>query len=58
MYYSLSGAFGGLAGPLHGLANQESLKWILEIMEKYGGTPSIEQIKKIVAEIINSGKVR
>jgi citrate synthase len=57
MYYSLSGAFGGLAGPLHGLANQESLKWILEIMEKYGGTPSIEQIKKIVAEIISSGKV-
>ena len=38
MYYSLSGAFNGLAGPLHGLANQESLKWILEIMEKYGGT--------------------
>ena len=57
MYYSLSGAFGGLAGPLHGLANQESLKWILEIMEKYGGTPSIEQIKKIVAVIISSGKV-
>jgi citrate synthase len=57
MYYSLSGAFDGLAGPLHGLANQESLKWILEIMEKYGGTPSIEHIKKIVSETISSGKV-
>jgi citrate synthase len=57
MYYSLSGAFDGLAGPLHGLANQESLKWILEIMEKYGGTPSTKQIEKIVAETISSGKV-
>ena len=26
LYYSLSGGFNGLAGPLHGLANQESLK--------------------------------
>jgi citrate synthase len=57
MYYSLSGAFNGLAGPLHGLANQESLKWILEIMEKYGGTPSTEQIKEIVADTISLGKV-
>jgi citrate synthase len=57
MYYSLSGAFNGLAGPLHGLANQESLKWILEIMAKYGGTPSTEQIKEIVAETIRMGKV-
>jgi citrate synthase len=57
MYYSLSGAFNGLAGPLHGLANQESLKWILGIMEKFGGTPSTEQIKEIVAETIGLGKV-
>ena len=26
LYYSLSGGFNGLAGPLHGLANQESSK--------------------------------
>jgi citrate synthase len=57
MYYSLSGAFNGLAGPLHGLANQESLKWILEIMSKFGGTPSTGQIKEIVADTISLGKV-
>jgi len=57
LYYSLSGGFNGLAGPLHGLANQESLKWILEIIEKYGGTPSHEEIKEIVWETLNSGKV-
>jgi citrate synthase len=28
MYYSLSGGLNGLAGPLHGLANQECLGWV------------------------------
>ena len=57
LYYSLSGGFNGLAGPLHGLANQESLKWILEIMEKYNGTPSKEQVVEIVWDTLNAGKV-
>jgi citrate synthase len=57
LYYSLSGGFNGLAGPLHGLANQESLKWILEVMERYGGTPSEEQLKELVWETIKAGKV-
>ncbi|MCX7879976.1 MAG: citrate (Si)-synthase, partial [Ignavibacteria bacterium] len=29
LYYALSGGLNGLAGPLHGLANQECLGWIL-----------------------------
>ena len=57
LYYSLSGGFNGLAGPLHGLANQESLKWILEIIEKYGGAPTHEQLKEITWDTLNSGKV-
>ncbi len=57
LYYSLSGGFNGLAGPLHGLANQECLKWILEIMEKYGETPSIDQLKNIVWDTLKAGKV-
>ena len=57
LYYSLSGGFNGLAGPLHGLANQESLKWILETIEKFGGTPTHEQLKEIVWGTLNSGKV-
>jgi citrate synthase len=57
LYYSLSGGFNGLAGPLHGLANQESLKWILELMNKYNGTPSEEQLRDFVRETLNSGKV-
>ena len=31
VFYSTSGAFGALAGPLHGLANQETLNFVLEI---------------------------
>lgn len=57
VYYSLSGGFNGLAGPLHGLANQECLKFILETMEKFGGTPTKEQAEKQVKETLDSGKV-
>jgi len=57
VYYSISGGFNGLAGPLHGLANQESLKWILETMEKFAGVPTKEQLVKIVWDTLNAGKV-
>ncbi len=57
LYYSLSGGFNGLAGPLHGLANQESLKWILDLMNKYNGTPSEEQLRDFIHQTLNSGKV-
>jgi citrate synthase len=57
LYYSISGGLNGLAGPLHGLANQESLKWILEIMDRFGGTPSEEQIRELFHETLKAGKV-
>lgn len=57
LYYSLSGGFNGLAGPLHGLANQEALKWILELMEIFNGSPTREQIKELVWQTLDSGKV-
>lgn len=57
LYYSLSGGFNGLAGPLHGLANQEALKWILALMEKYNGAPEKEQIRELVWETLDAGKV-
>ena len=39
LYYSLSAGLNGLAGPLHGLANQECLAWVLETNKKFGGAP-------------------
>jgi citrate synthase len=56
-YYSLSGAMDGLAGPLHGLANQEVLRWIMDLMKDLGGVPSIDQLKKYIWDTLNGGKV-
>ncbi|MBI5538462.1 MAG: citrate (Si)-synthase [Bacteroidia bacterium] len=57
LYYSLSGGLNGLAGPLHGLANQECLGWILETMEKFNGAPTEEQLYKFAQDTLESGKV-
>jgi citrate synthase len=56
-YYAVSAGLNGLAGPLHGLANQECLGWILETMQKFGGAPTHEQIRKYTWDTLNSGKV-
>ncbi len=58
-YYSFSAALNGLAGPLHGLANQEVLRWIQGVMDKMGGdeVPSEDEMKKFVWDTLNSGQV-
>jgi len=57
-YYSLSAGLNGLAGPLHGLANQEVLGWLLGVMEKMDNkVPTEEEMKKFVWDTLNSGKV-
>ena len=56
-YYSLSAGLNGLAGPLHGLANQNNLKFVLDIIEHYNGVPSDEQLKEFSWDRLNSGKV-
>ncbi|MBD3336220.1 MAG: citrate (Si)-synthase [Candidatus Eisenbacteria bacterium] len=57
IYYAVSAGLNGLAGPLHGLANQECLGWILDTMEKFGGVPSEEEIRNYAFETLKSGKV-
>ena len=57
LYYSLTAGLNGLAGPLHGLANQECLKWILETMERFGGVPTEEQLEKFAWDTLNAGRV-
>jgi citrate synthase len=57
-YYAASAMINGLAGPLHGLANQEVLRWIQGVMEQMGGKiPSEEEMKKFVWDTLNSGQV-
>jgi len=58
IYYAISAMIDGLAGPLHGLANQEVLRWIQGVMDKMGGKiPTEDEMKKFVWDTLNSGQV-
>ena len=54
LYYALSAGLNGLAGPLHGLANQECLHWVLETKKKFNGVPTNEQLEKYAWETLES----
>ena len=56
-FYAVSAGLNGLAGPLHGLANQECLRFVLSINERFNGTPTKEQLKEFAWETLNQGKV-
>jgi len=57
-YYALSAGINGLAGPLHGLANEEVLRWTQAFMKKLGGKePTEEVIKEALWNTLNSGQV-
>jgi citrate synthase len=57
-YLSFAAGMNGLAGPLHGLANQEVIKWIFEMREQLGvETPTSAQIEEYVKKTLSEGKV-
>jgi citrate synthase len=57
-YLSFAAGMNGLAGPLHGLANQEVIKWIFELREQIGSdAPTKEQITEYVEKTLAEGKV-
>jgi citrate synthase len=56
-YLSFSAALNGLAGPLHGLANQECLGWLIEVKNKFGGVPARDELYKFSWDTLNSGHV-
>jgi len=48
----------GLAGPLHGLANQEVMRWLVGVKAKLGGgVPTKEQLAEFVWNTLNGGQV-
>lgn len=57
LYYAVSAGLNGLAGPLHGLANQECLKWILMVRDMFKGVPSDDELHKFSWDTLQSGKV-
>jgi citrate synthase len=57
-YLAFSAAMNALAGPLHGLANQEVVRWIQRMTEILGTTkPTREQIAEYVKSTLTSGRV-
>jgi citrate synthase len=57
-YLAFSASMNALAGPLHGLANQEVIKWIFDIVEQLGTTkPTDEQLEQYVKDTLAAGKV-
>jgi citrate synthase len=56
-YYSYSAGLNGLAGPLHGLANQEVLRWLLDVQNTLGSNPTDQELEKFVRDTLAAGKV-
>jgi len=56
-YLAFSAALNGLAGPLHGLANQECLGWLIEVKDKFGGVPTRDELYKFSWDTLNGGHV-
>lgn len=56
-YYAVSAGLNGLAGPLHGLANQMCLRWVMMVKDKFGGVPSEDQLREFAWDTLKSGQV-
>ena len=56
-YYAFSAAMNGLAGPLHGLANQNCLAFLMDVQKKFNGAPDAKQMNEFTWETLNSGQV-
>ncbi len=56
-YYAVTAGLNGLAGPLHGLANQECLKFVLSVRDEFGGLPSENELKEYCWSRLKNGRV-
>lgn len=57
VYYAFSAGLNALAGPLHGLANQECLAWLIDVKNKFSGVPTREQLYQFAWDTLNGGHV-
>lgn len=57
IYLSCSAGLDGLAGPLHGLANQECCNWLLGLYNSYEGVPTKEEVREYVQKTLDNGQV-
>lgn len=56
-YLSFAAGLNGLAGPLHGLANQEVLMWLDKLRKQVGDNFTKEQLKEFIWKTLKSGQV-
>jgi len=57
-YLAYAAGMNGLAGPLHGLANQEVLRWLEDIRAKLGDRKvTNDELSKAVWDTLNAGQV-
>ncbi|KAK2751368.1 citrate (Si)-synthase [Onygenales sp. PD_40] len=54
---SLAAGLNGLAGPLHGLANQEVLRWLTKMKQTIGNDLSDQAVKDYLWSTLNAGQV-
>jgi citrate synthase len=57
IFFSFAAGLSGLAGPLHGLANQECLGWLLDVQKQFGGVPTRDELYKFAWDTLNAGQV-
>jgi citrate synthase len=57
IYFAFSAGLNGLAGPLHGLANQESLRWLLEVIDRHDRVLSEDELRQFAWDTLNAGQV-
>jgi citrate synthase len=57
-YLAFASGMNGLAGPLHGLANQEVLRWLLEMQDELKTqNPTAAQVEAFIRQTLSEGKV-
>jgi len=57
LYLSLSAGLNALAGPLHGLANQETLRWLQSLQAQFGDLPTRAELREFTLETLAMGMV-
>ena len=56
-FLAFGAALNGLAGPLHGLANQEVLVWLRKMQSSIGENASDEAVREYVWSTLKGGQV-
>ena len=57
LYLSTSAGLNALAGPLHGLANQETLRWLQALQAQYSDLPTKAELREFTLKTLKKGMV-